>query len=110
MIFKRKAYDKLLKWKETSNGKTAILIEGARRIGKSTLVEDFAKKNYKSYILIDFSIASKRVKDVFENNLTDLNTFFMILSFEFGVSLYERESLIIFDEVQSFPRLFKLAQ
>ena len=104
MIFKRKAYDKLLKWKETSNGKTAILIEGARRIGKSTLVEDFAKKNYKSYILIDFSIASKRVKDVFENNLTDLNTFFMILSFEFGVSLYERESLIIFDEVQSFPK------
>ena len=75
MIFKRKAYDKLLEWKKTSQGKRALLIEGARRIGKSTLVEEFAKANYKSYILIDFSIASKRIKDLFDNSLDNLNNF-----------------------------------
>lgn len=104
MIFKRKAYNKLLDWKNTSNGRTALLIEGARRIGKSTLVEDFAKKNYKSYILIDFAFATKNIKNIFENTLDSLDTFFMLLSFETGISLYERESLIIFDEVQKYPR------
>lgn len=104
MIFKRKAYDKLLNWKNKSNGKTAILIEGARRIGKSTLVEEFAKQNYKSYIIIDFSIAPKRIKDIFENSLDNLDNFFMILSLETGVMLYKRESLIVFDEVQKFPK------
>ena len=104
MIFKRKAYDKLLEWKNNSKGKTALLIEGARRIGKSTLVEEFAKKNYKSYIMIDFSIASKNVKNIFENSLSQLDIFFMLLSFEMGVTLYQRDSLIIFDEVQKFPK------
>jgi len=104
MIFKRKAYTKLLEWKQKSNGKTALLIEGARRIGKSTLVEEFAKTNYKSYILIDFSIATKAVKDIFENSLNNLDTFFMQLSFETGISLSPRKSLIIFDEVQKFPK------
>lgn len=104
MIFKRKAYNKLIEWKKRSNGRTAMLIEGARHIGKSTLVEEFAKNNYKSYALIDFSIASDRIKDIFENTLSNLDTFFMLLSFETGVSLYQRESLIIFDEVQKFPK------
>lgn len=104
MIFKRKAYSRLLEWKNKSKGKTAILIEGARRIGKSTIVEEFAKQNYRSYIIIDFSIASKKIKDIFENTLDDLDTFFMLLSFETGVSLYQRESLIIFDEVQKYPK------
>lgn len=104
MIFKRKAYGKLIEWKNRSNGRTAMLIEGARRIGKSTIVEEFAKNNYKSYILIDFSVAPKRIKDIFEDSLSDLDTFFMLLSIETGISLHQRESLIIFDEVQKFPR------
>ena len=104
MIFKRKAYDQLLHWKNGSKGRTALLIEGARRIGKSTLVEEFAKKNYKSYIVVDFAFVTKRIKDIFENSLNNLDTFFMLLSFETGVSLYERESLIIFDEVQKYPK------
>lgn len=104
MIFKRKAYDSLLEWKNKANGQTAILIEGARRIGKSTLVEEFARQNYKSYILLDFSIVSKKIKELFENHLDNLDIFFMLLSFETGVSLYQRDSLIIFDEVQRFPK------
>ena len=104
MIFKRKAYDSLLEWKNKANGQTAILIEGARRIGKSTLVEEFARQNYKSYILLDFSIVSKKIKELFENHLDNLGIFFMLLSFETGVSLYQRDSLIIFDEVQKFPK------
>lgn len=104
MIFKRKAYNKLIEWKNKSRGRTAILIEGARRIGKSTIVEEFAKKNYKSYVIIDFSIASNRIKDIFENTISNLDTFFMLISFETGVPLYQRESLIIFDEVQKYPK------
>lgn len=101
---KRKLYDKLLEWKEKSNGKTAILIEGARRVGKSYIAEEFAKNNYKSYILIDFSKVSDKVKDLFNQYLDDLDTFFMMLSTYFSVQLYKRESLIILDEVQLFPR------
>ena len=104
MIFKRKAYDKLVEWKNNSNGRSALLIEGARRIGKSTLVEEFAKKNYKSYIIIDFSNTTNKIKDYFNNLLNDLDTFFMSLSFETGIPLYQRDSIIIFDEVQKFPR------
>ncbi len=104
MIFRRKAYDKLLNWKNTSKGRTALLIKGAGRIGKSTMVEEFAKKNYKSYILIDFAFATKRIKNIFENTLDNLDTFFMLLSLETGVLLHERESLIIFDKVQKYPR------
>ena len=101
---KRKVLDKMLKWKEDSAGKTALLIDGARRVGKSYIAEEFAKENYKSYILIDFNRAGDEVKDLFCNSLNDLDSFFMYLSAIFGVTLYEQESLIILDEVQLFPR------
>ncbi|MDD3172015.1 MAG: AAA family ATPase [Bacilli bacterium] len=103
-MFKRKIYDKLLKWKNEALGSKAMLIEGARRIGKSTIVEEFAKENYKSYILIDFSKVTNSVKETFNNLLNSLDSLFMILSLEFDTPLYPRESLIIFDEVQKFPR------
>ena len=82
MIFRRKIYDKLLQWKEKSAGEKALMIEGARRIGKSTIVEEFGKNEYKSYLLIDFNDVSQVVKDAFEKYLNDLDTFFMILSTE----------------------------
>lgn len=104
MIFRRKIYDKLLEWKQTAQGTKALLLEGARRIGKSTIVEQFAKTEYKSYILIDFNDASAAVIDAFENYLNDLDAFFVILSAEYGVTLYHRESVIIFDEVQRYPK------
>ena len=104
MLLKRKAYNALLKWKAESKGTTALLIDGARRVGKSYLAEEFAKNEYKSYILINFSKVSDTVKDIFRNDLMDLNLFFNKLSFTFGVRLFNRESLIIFDEVQLFPR------
>ncbi len=102
-MFKRKIYDKLLAWKQDSNGKTALLVEGARRIGKSTVVEAFAQKEYKSYIFIDFSTASRTVRDLFDD-ISDLNYLFLQLQFLYKVDLYERESLIIFDEVQLCPQ------
>lgn len=104
MIFKRKIYDKFLAWKKEVNGKKALLVEGARRIGKSTIVEEFAKNEYRSYILIDFAKATEAVKSYFELHLNDLDTFYMLLSVEYGVQLYPRESIIIFDEVQMFPK------
>lgn len=108
MIFKRKIYQKLLEWKTRDKGKKALLIEGARRIGKSTICEEFARNEYKSYILINFAQVSEDVRDYFLNrlygNANDLDTFFMLLSATYGVRLYERESLIIFDEVQFFPK------
>ena len=103
-MFKRKVYDKLLKWKNETQGSKAILVEGARRIGKSTVIEEFAKNNYKSYILIDFSKTTNSVKEAFNNLLNSLDSLFMVLSLEFDTPLYPRESLIIFDEVQKFPR------
>ncbi len=102
-MLKRKIYDKLVEWKKESEGKTALLIEGARRIGKSTVAEEFAKNEYKSYILIDFSLATQSVKDLFDD-MTDLNFFFLQLQLLFHVDLFERNSLIIFDEVQFFPK------
>lgn len=102
MIFKRKLYDKMLQWKTERQGSTALLIQGARRVGKSTLVEEFAKREYKSYILIDFNIVSNRVKSLFDD-MSDLNFFFMRLQAEMHVTLYERKSVIIFDEVQQQP-------
>lgn len=102
LMFKRKIYDKLLEWKNESDGKTALLIEGARRIGKSTVVEEFAKNEYKSYILIDFSIASKATIELF-NDISNLNFFFLQLQLQFKVDLVERQSVIIFDEVQRCP-------
>ena len=104
IIFKRKIYNKLLDWKQSATGRKALLIEGARRIGKSTIVEEFAKKEYKSYILIDFNTASEIVKSAFNNYINDLDTFFMLLSSEYGVKLYRRDSLVIFDEIQKFPK------
>ena len=104
MIFKRKIYNKFLAWKNESDGKKALLVEGARRIGKSTIVEEFAKQEYKSYILIDFAKASEDVKSYFHLHLNDLDTFFMLLSVQYGKELYPRESIIIFDEVQLFPK------
>ena len=101
-MFKRKIYDKLIEWKNESEGKTALMIEGARRVGKSTVAEEFAKNEYESYILIDFSSASNAVKDLFED-MSDLNYFFLQLQLLFRVDLIERRSLIIFDEVQLFP-------
>ena len=103
-VFKRKIYDKLKVWKDTAKGAKSILIEGARRIGKSTIAEEFARNEYKSYILIDFNNASNVVKSAFDSYLNDLDSFFMILSSEYGVKLHERESLIIFDEIQQFPK------
>lgn len=104
MIFKRKIYQKLLAWKEENNGKKALLIEGARRIGKSTIVEEFGRNEYRSYLLIDFARVSDEVKDCFRLYLNDLDTFYMMLSVSFGIQLHRRESLIIFDEVQMFPK------
>lgn len=104
MIFKRKIYDQLLKWKEESQGKKSLLIEGARRIGKSTIAEEFAKNEYQSYILIDFNKAGNVIKSAFENYINDLDTFFMILSTEYNVKLYPRNSLLIFDEIQKYPK------
>lgn len=104
MIFKRKIYEKILRWKNESNGSKALFIEGARRIGKSTIVEEFAKIEYKSYLLIDFNDVSEVVINAFKNYLQDLDTFFMILSTEYGTQLYPGESLIIFDEIQRFPK------
>lgn len=104
MIFKRKIYRRLLEWKEESQGEKALLIEGARRIGKSTIVEEFAKNEYRTFILIDFNKASKAVLSAFQNELNNLDNFFLILSVEYNVKLYIRQSLIIFDEVQKFPK------
>ena len=102
-VFKRKIYQQLLEWKESENGRTAILVEGARRVGKSTIVEQFAKNEYKSYILIDFNKATKRVKALFDD-LMDLNRIFMMLQNIYDVQLFERQSVIIFDEVQKCPQ------
>lgn len=104
MQLERKFYDKLLAWKQASNGKTALLVEGARRVGKSTTVERFAREQYRSYILIDFARASRELTANFEENLNDLDTFFQNLSLEYATPLYRRESLIVFDEVQRFPK------
>ena len=102
MIFKRKLYQKMLQWKSERNGSTALLIKGARRVGKSTLVEEFAKNEYKTYILIDFAHVSRQISDLFED-ISDLSFFFLRLQVETGITLYERESVIIFDEVQLKP-------
>ena len=103
MTFKRKIYDKFLEWKKNSDGKTALLVEGARRIGKSTIIEEFAKNEYESYILIDFTKASKEVLNLFDD-ISDLNYIFLRLQLIYHKELHERKSLIIFDEVQFCPK------
>lgn len=101
---RRKIYDDLRRWKERDNGKSALLLQGARRVGKSYIVEEFGKTEYKSYILIDFNRVDQQVKDMFLYDLNDMNTFFLKLTTLFNTKLYERQSLIILDEVQLFPR------
>ncbi|MBO7476593.1 MAG: ATP-binding protein [Salinivirgaceae bacterium] len=102
MVFKRKLYDTMLRWKNEKKGETALLIEGARRVGKSTLVEEFAKREYKTYILIDFSKTDRELESYFENT-TNLDYLFVRLQNRFGVQLHTRESAIVFDEVQNCP-------
>ena len=101
---KRKIYDQMVEWKRRDDGRSALLIDGARRVGKSWIAEEFAKSEYKSYVLIDFSKVSKEVKKAFEDDLENLDTLFLKLSTRYGVRLYERQTLFIFDEVQRFPR------
>ncbi len=101
-IFKRKIYERMLQWKQESDGNTALLIKGARRIGKSTIAEEFARREYESYIIIDFSTADDAVKELF-SHISDLNYFFLRLQSLFNVSLHKRKSVIVFDEVQLCP-------
>ena len=101
---RRKIYQQLLDWKEKRNGEVALLIEGARRIGKSYIVEAFGKKEYKSYLLIDFNKAPEMVREWFDLYLEDLDTLFLYLSQHYKVRLHERNSLIILDEIQLCPR------
>ena len=108
MILKRKIDDRLLEWKKESNGETAVLIDGARRVGKSYVCEQFAQNEYKSYILIDFGNVSNDILDLFTNDSSNLDLFFAKLSAYYSTSLHRRESLIIFDEVQQFPRARQL--
>lgn len=103
MELKRKIYEQLAVWKGKYSDKYALLIEGARRIGKSTICKRFAESNYKSYIILDFAEAGKEVKDNFDN-LDNLDVFFQNLSLQYNTRLYKNESLIVFDEVQKFPR------
>lgn len=107
-MLKRKIYDKLVEWKKKSNGNTALLIDGARRVGKSFIVEEFAKNEYKSYIIIDFGISSHDVLNLFIYDSSNLDLFFAKLSAYYSTILYKRESIIIFDEVQQFPQARQL--
>lgn len=102
MIFKRKVYPRLLKWKQNYADQYAVLLEGARRVGKSTIAEHFARNEYRSYILIDFSKDADNILQCF-NDIGNLDVFFLRLQAETGITLYKGESLIIFDEVQLFP-------
>lgn len=103
MIFKRKIYNELLQWKRTDEGRTAVLIQGARRVGKSTIAEEFATNEYETHILVDFAACSTEIRDLF-NDVSDLNRIFMRLQLEYAVELKERKSVIIFDEVQLAPK------
>ena len=102
LVFKRKIYNEMLRWKQSSQGKTALLIKGARRVGKSTIVEEFAKREYDSYIAIDFADAKDNVWEAVKH-ISDRDDFFMRLQFIYDVKLYERKSVIIFDEIQKCP-------
>ena len=103
ICFKRKIYDTMLRWKSERKGDTALLIQGARRVGKSTIAEEFARREYKSYLLIDFSKVSMEIMDLF-NDISDLNYLFIRLQFIYQVELHESDSVIIFDEVQLQPK------
>lgn len=107
-MMKRKIYDDLLNWKRKSNGQTALLIDGARRVGKSYIVERFARQEYKSYIMIDFGNTPQEILDLFIHESSDLDLFFAKLSAFYSTILHRRQSLIVFDEVQQFPRARQL--
>lgn len=102
-MFKRKVYDQLKNWKQTYDGTYAAMIQGARRVGKSTVAEAFAQNEYRSYIKVDFANITEELVDVFKD-IADLDMFFLRLQAETGVTLYERESVLIFDEIQLFPK------
>ena len=101
-VFRRKLYDKKLQWKSERGGTTALLIKGARRVGKSTLVETFARNEYESYLFIDFTEVSQDIRDLFED-ISDLDSLFMQLQFKFHTRLYPKKSVVVFDEVQNCP-------
>lgn len=103
MIFKRKIYNELLQWKRTDEGRTAVLIQGARRVGKSTIAKEFAENEYETHILVDFAACSAEIRELF-NDVSDLNRIFMRLQLEYSIELKERKSVIIFDEVQLAPK------
>ncbi len=103
IIFRRKLYDRMLDWKRERDGSTALLIQGARRVGKSTLAEEFAKREYESYLMIDFSEAAREITDLFDD-ISDLDSLLLHLQFHYHVTLTPRKSVIIFDEVQNCPR------
>ena len=107
-MLKRKIYDELLRWKQKSDGRTALLIDGARRVGKSYIAELFAKQEYKSHIIIDFGNAPQDILDLFVHESADLDLFFAKLSAFYSTVLHKRDSLIVFDEVQQFPRARQL--
>ena len=108
MILKRKIYQKMLDWKNESNGASVLLIDGARRVGKSFVCEQFGKNEYRSMLLVDFGNTAKEVKDIFENDSVDLDVFFAKLSMYYRTQLHKRESLIVFDEIQQFPKARQL--
>lgn len=103
MVFKRKIYNEMLRWKESKDGSTALLINGARRVGKSTIAQEFARKEYESYILVDFADAPSALKEAIDH-ISDRDDFFFRLQFIYGVKLHERKSVIIFDEIQMCPQ------
>ena len=107
-VFKRKLYDRLVEWKNRSMGETALLIEGARRIGKSTIVKRFGENEYRSFVIIDFMKPNRKVVSAIKNHPDDLNRIFAEISFAYRVQLHERNTLIVFDEVQRCPQAREL--
>lgn len=108
IVFKRKLYDQMLTWKKTSNGKTALLIEGARRVGKTTVVNEFAMKEYDSAIIIDFLKPLDGTIELFEHYYSDVNLLTSSLAMLYGVKLNERNTVFVFDEVQHYPKARQL--
>ena len=104
MVFRRKAYAKLLQWKELAAGTSAVLLEGARRIGKSTIVEEFAKNEYDDYMILDFARENRDVQNLFIDDMDDLDSFFRNLFLLKGRDLKGKNCVLIFDEVQLFPK------
>ena len=109
-MFRRKIYDTMLEWKRRSRGRTALLVEGARRVGKTTVIGEFGRREYKSVVMVDFTKPNRRVLAAIRNHPDDLNVLFAELSFAYNVRLYDRDSLIVFDEVQRCPQARQLVK